>query len=295
VEDFAAPLRGRTDRVDLIAEFTIPVSTTTIGRILGVPPKHEDETRFRRLAVKATTAINPLLSDEKKQRAEQAAADMGDYIFALVEERRAAPSDDLISDLLKASDGGRPASPDDVTRVIAALVSAGTSTANAACGRALHTLLKQPDQLSLLRRDRSILPNAVDELLRYHSGLSIMPRYVLEDLSVRGRTLRTGQLVLLSLLGANRDPRVFCEPDRVDLRRDARDAVTFGYGTHYCIGANIARMELRLMIDAALDVMPPDALLLEDEIRWGKKGWMGQMKSLPVNFAGRDPEAGPAS
>jgi cytochrome P450 len=145
--------------------------------------------------------------------------------------------------------------------------------------------MNHPDQLDLLRRDRSILPNAVEELLRYDSGIIFMPRYVVEDLVLRERTLRRGQLVLLSVMGANRDPRVFSEPDRVDLRRDTRDAVSLGYGAHYCPGASIARMELRLMIDAALDFMPSSARLLEDEIRWSEKGVMSQIKSLPVDFA----------
>ena len=114
---------------------------------------------------------------------------------------------------------------------MAALVSAGTGTTSIACGRALRTLLKHPDQLSMLRRDRSILPNAVEELLRYDSGLVVMPRYVLEDFDLRGRALLKGQMVLLSLMGANRDPRVFPEPDRVDLHRDTRDALSFGHGS----------------------------------------------------------------
>jgi cytochrome P450 len=92
----------------------------------------------------------------------------------------------------------------------------------------------------------------------------------------------------LSLVGANRDPRVFAQPETVDIRRDTKDAVSFGQGTHYCIGANIARMELRLMFEAALDFLPPWARLDEEKIRWSKKGLMSQIKSVPVDFAPRD-------
>ena len=284
VEEFAAPLRGRTDRVDLIGEFTMPVSTTVIGRILGVPPKDDDERSFRRLAVQATAMIRPFLSEARRQRAERATGEMAEYIFRLVAERCTSPRDDFISDLVAASNAESTAIAECVTRVIAGLVSVGTGTTSLASGRALRTLFHHADHLRQLREDRSLLPNAVEELLRYDSGILFMPRYVLEDLDLRGRTLRRGQLLLLGLLGANRDPRVFSEPDRLDFRRDVKEAVSLGYGTHYCLGASIARMELRFIIDAALDFIPPDALLIEDEIRWSRKGLMSQMKSLPVDF-----------
>ncbi len=288
VEEFAAPLRGRTNRVDLIEEFTVPVSRTAIGRILGVSPKGEDENRFRQVAVCATATIRPFLSEEKQQRTELAAAEMGEYILELVTQRCTAPREDFLSDLLKASGGATPAIVENITRAMTGLVSAGTGTTSVACGRALRTLLKRPDQLAALRRDRSILPNAVEELLRYDSGLIVMPRYVLENFELRGRALERGQLVMLSLMGANRDPRVFPAPEIVEFGRDTKDSLSLGHGSHYCVGANIARMELRLMIDAALDFIPQGARLLEAEIRWSKKGFMSQLKSLPVDFASRD-------
>ena len=94
--------------------------------------------------------------------------------------------------------------------------------------------------------------------------------------------------MVLSLMAANRDPRVFADPDTVDIRRDVREAVSFGHGTHYCVGSNIARVELHSMIDAALDFLPPGAELRENEIRWSARGFMSQIKSLPVDFGPRD-------
>jgi cytochrome P450 len=281
VEHFAGALHGR-ERIDLIKEFTVPVSIAAVGRMLGVPPKAADEMHFRELAVLTTAATRPFLSVKKQQRTEQAVGEMCEYILGLVSERVAAPQADLISDLVRASGGDRPVSPEEITRVISGLVSAGTGTTAMACGRALFTLLKHPDALQQLRDDRSLLPNAVEELLRYDSGHLVFPRYAVEEFTLRGRTLQRGQIVLLSIMGANRDPSVFADPDVLDLRRDARAAMSFGHGAHYCIGANIARLELRLMIDAALDFLPPGARLLEDEIRWSAKGLMSQLKSLPV-------------
>jgi cytochrome P450 len=111
-----------------------------------------------------------------------------------------------------------------------------------------------------------------------------MPRYVLEDVELRGRTLCPGQLVVLSFMGAHRDPRAFDAPDRLDLRRDTRNLVAFGHGLHHCIGANVARAELRVMLEAALDFLPVDARLMEERIRWGGTGILSRIKSLPVDF-----------
>ncbi len=120
----------------------------------------------------------------------------------------------------------------------------------------------------------------------YDSGLVAMARFVLEDFELHGRTLKKGQLVILSLTGANRDPRVFSDPERIDFQRDTRGSMAFGHGPHYCVGINIARTEVHLMLNAALDFLPPNLLLLEDQIGWSSKGLLSQLKSLPVDFRG---------
>ena len=211
--------------------------------------------------------------------------EIAEYVLRSVEERRQTPSEDMISDLVKAAGAATEVTDEHIARTVAALIAPATSTSAAASARALRALLLHPAQLSLLRSEPALLACAVDELLRYDSGLPLMPRYVLEDFELRGRTLKKGQLVALSLAGANRDPRVFPDPDRLDLRRDTSEALSFGHGPHYCPGASIARAELRLMLEAALDFLPRDARLLEDQVRWSSLGFMGQIKSLPVDFA----------
>ena len=287
VERFAAPLRERSDVVDLMGEFTTPVSITAIGRVLGVPPKDADETRFRELARNATRSIRPLLSDEKRRKSEAASIEICQYVLNLVHERRTTPMDDMISDLLGASGASTDSEIDDVVKIVSALVSAGSGTTGVACARAIRTLFLHPDELALLRADRSRIANAVEELLRYDSGLALVPRYVLEDFELRGRALKKGQLVALSLFAANRDPRVFANPDQLDLRRDCKRSMSFGHGPHYCTGTSVARIQLRVMLDAALDLLPPQARLLEKQIRWSARGFMGQIKTLPIDFGAR--------
>jgi cytochrome P450 len=284
VEDFAAPLRGRSGVVDLIEAFTSPISSAVIGRVLGVPPNGSDTDRFVKLARKATRAINPFLSAEKREQTEHASVEIGEYVLGLIPQRRKARQPDLISDLVEASASESPATDAQIAAIVAGIVSAGTGTAGLAGARSLRALFHHPEQLSMLREDRSLLPNAVEELLRYDSGIFGMPRYIVDDFELRGQTLRKGQLVVLSLMGANRDPRVFASPDRLDLRRDARESLSFGQGPHYCIGANLARVELRRMLDAALDFLPSQALLQEDAIRWSTGGILSQLRSLPVDF-----------
>jgi cytochrome P450 len=285
VEEFAAPLRGRDDVVDLVGEFTKPVSTTAIGRLLGIPDEGEVAVRFRNLP-RAARNIRPFLSAEKREKAERAGIEVFEFVLDLIETHREALREGIITDLLAAADANERTTNEDIVVVVAALVATGTNTPGNGASRGLLSLLKHPDQLDLLRRDRALLPNAIEELLRYDSGLVAMARYVLEDFELRGQTLKKGQLVILSLTGANRDPRAFPDPERIDILRDTKASIAFGHGPHYCVGVNVARSELHLMLDAALDFLPPHARLLEDQIQWGSKGLMSQLKRLPVDFRG---------
>jgi cytochrome P450 len=148
----------------------------------------------------------------------------------------------------------------------------------------LRALLQHPDQLALVRRDRSLLPNAVREILRFDFGSAGLPRYALRDFELRGRRIKKGQLLLLSFMGAHRDPEVFPDPDRFDVRRDTSSLTIFGHGPHYCIGANLAQAELRQIFDAALDFLPEHAVLREDQIQVTRLGMFSRLETLPVDF-----------
>ena len=207
------------------------------------------------------------------------------YVRGLTFERIMEPREDLISDLLQVSEGGSGDIVEEVVDIVAALVATGTEATVLAATRALYALLRHPDQLALLRADRALLPDAVEELLRFDAGLTEMPRYALVDFDLHGAKIHKGQMLVLSMTAAHRDPRAYADPTRLDLRRRPRDLVVFGFGPHYCIGASLARAELRMMLDAALDFLPPGAHVLEDQVRWSTKGLANRMKSLPVSFA----------
>jgi len=287
VEEFTVPLRGCRSVVDLVGAFTAPIPGAVIGRILGVPPSGADEAGFRRLARKTVRGINPVSSEKKRCKTERATLAMAEYVCKLVTDRRRAPRDDFLSALVSVSEECEPTSDQLIARAVVGLVSAGTDSVALAATRAIRSLLQHPDQLCLLRDDPSALPAAILELLRYDIGLVGMPRYVCEDLELRGKLLRKGQLLILSFTGAHRDPRVFYDPDRLDLRRHTKvnDLLVFGHGPHYCVGSNLARLELSVMLEAILEVMPARARLLTEQIRWGTaRGLLGRIKTLPVEF-----------
>ena len=286
VEQFAARLRGRSGVVDLVDAFCSPIPNTVISRITGIPAKENDERRFRTLAREVISGISPLLDDEGRKIAERAIVELAEWVGELARERQARPREDLISDLLAKVDDDDPATVDEIILVIAGLVAAGSETTAMGSAMGLRTLLQHPGQLAELRADRSLMPNAVRELLRYDFGNGGLPRYAVEDFELRGRKIRKGQPLFLSFKGAHRDPAAFPDPDRFDIRRDTKNLTIFGRGNHYCIGANLAQLEMGIMLEAALDAMPEDAVLLEDQIEWMRVAMFARMESLPVDFGG---------
>lgn len=286
VEQFAGPLRGSKGVVDLVAAFTGPIPSTVIGRITGIPPKGEDEVRFRQLARDVLAGISPFLGDEERKRSEDAIIEMTDYVRELAVQRRKQPREDLVSDLVLAHDADDKMTNEEIVLMVTTLVAAGTETTNTGGTHGIRSLLANADQLALLRADSSLLPNAVNELLRYDFGTAGIPRFAVCDFELRGKKIKKGELILLNLIGAHRDPNMFPDPDRLDLKRDTTDLTIFGHGPHFCLGANLARQELRCIFEAALSFLPEGARVLEDEIEWSRMAMFSRIETLPVDFGG---------
>ncbi len=284
IEQYAEKLRGRKGVVDLVAEFTGPIPNTVISRITGIPAKGADELRFRELAQAVISGISPFLSDEDRKKADDAILEMTDHVRQMAIERRKNPREDLVSDLVLAHDEADTMTNDEIVLMVTALVSAGSETTSIGGTTALRALLDNPDQLERLRQDRSLLPNAVDELLRYDFGTAGLPRYAIRDFELRGKQIKKGQLILLSFFGAHHDPEVFPNPDQLDVGRDTSAMTIFGHGPHYCLGANLARQEMRCMIEAALDFLPPGARVLTDQIERTQIAMFSRIDTLPVDF-----------
>lgn len=285
VARFAAPLAGRTGVVDLMGEYTEPIPNTVISRITGIPAIDGDERRFRELAQALIGAAIPFASPEEQAAAEPALLELSAWVRRLAGERAAEPRDDLISDLVQAHDMGDTMTADEIVLLVTALISAGSETTALGGMVALLTLLLMPDVLERVRADRSLLPQAVNEVLRHTmGGPGGLQRYAVRDVELRGAQVRAGQMLLLSFGGANRDLEAFDDPDLFDIDRDHSNLLSFGHGPHYCLGVHLARTELRCMVDAALDVIPPGAELRLEQLQLRPFGMFSRPVNLPVDF-----------
>ena len=285
VEQFAAPLRGRTGVVDLMAEYTDPIPNAVISRVTGIPAKSGEEVRFRELAQATIRGFFSFADEPAKIRAGEAFVELADWVRQLAEERRRAPREDLITDLVRARDRGDAMSDDEIVLLVAALLGAGSETTAIGGFIAIDTLLQHPETMERLRADRSLLPNAVREILRFNFGGGAgLPRYAIHDFELRGKQIRKGQMLLLSFAGAHRDASVFPNPNRFDVERNTDDLTIFGLGPHYCLGVHLALAELRCVVDAALDFLPRGARQRPDLVRWQRLIFFRRPENLPVDF-----------
>ncbi|MEU3394128.1 cytochrome P450 [Streptomyces albidoflavus] len=259
---------------DLAEPFTIAV----ICRLLGVP--FEDRGRFRHWSevIMSTTAYS---------REEAAAADAAirGYLADLVTARRAEHHDDLLGDLVAARDDDDRLSEDELITFGVTLLVAGHETSAHELANMVYVLLTNEDQLKLLRTRPELLPQAVEELLRFvplGNGIG-NARIATEDVEMSDGTVRAGEGVLAAAINANRDPRVFTDPDRLDITREKNPHLAFGHGAHYCLGAQLARMELRVAIDALLTRFPGIRLAVAPEdVVWKTGGLFRGPKQLPI-------------
>jgi cytochrome P450 enzyme len=285
VEQFAAPLRGRRGVVDLMSEYTDPIPNAVMSRVTGVPAKTGEEVRFRELAQATIRGFFAFSDPEAKKAGDAAFVELAEWVRKMADERRHSPKEDLITDLVRARDRGEAMSDDEIVNLIAGLIGAGSETTAIGGFVSILTMLEHPADAERLRRERTLIPSAVNEILRYaFGGQGGLPRYAVRDFELRGKQIKKGQMLMLSFSGAHRDPSVFPDPDRFDVERDNSELTIFGRGPHYCIGVHLARSEMAFMLEAALDFLPPAARHREDLVRWKQLGFFRRPENLPVDF-----------
>jgi cytochrome P450 PksS len=275
-DNLLAAVAGRSE-TDLVADFAFPLPITVIAELLGVP--FEDRDKFRRWS---QTIV---LGDNYNAMA-LAAMEFMMYMHELFDQRRAAPKEDLISNLIQAEEAGDKLAPEELVSMIFLLLVAGHETTVNLIANGTLTLLRHPEQMRLLRDDPTLIKSAVEEMLRFESPVSSTTnRWAMEDVEIRGQAIQKGDLVVASLLAANRDPEVFENPDTVDIRRNPNRHMAFGYGIHYCLGAPLARMEGAIAINTLLREMPKLQLAIEPQnIEWNETLLLRSMKALPVSL-----------
>jgi cytochrome P450 len=247
----------RQDTFDLVGDFSTPLPILVIAEMLGVAPeRHADFKRWSDGLI--LTGFGP--SPEVRRRADAARDALDAYFAEVVAERRRSPREDLVSALVQAADGEQRLTAQEVLDMGRLLLVAGNITTTYLIANALLALLHHPAELARLRADPSLLPQAVEEALRYDGPALALFRRTTREVQLADTTVPAGTLLFALSGSANHDERVFPEPERFDLTRDTRHHVAFGHGIHFCVGAPLARLETRIALELLLADFPGLAL-----------------------------------
>ncbi|WP_432135054.1 MULTISPECIES: cytochrome P450 [unclassified Streptomyces] len=248
---------------DLLTDVAEPLPVAVIAEMLGVPEADRPLLRPWSADICGMYELNP--SPETADRAVRASVEFTAYLRELIAARRTEPGDDLISGLIAAHDDEDRLTEQEMISTAVLLLNAGHEATVNATVNGWYALFRNPGQLAALRADHSLIPTAVEELMRYDTPLQLFERWVLDDIEIDGTVVPRGAEVALLFGSANHDPAVFREPGRLDLAREDNPHISFSAGIHYCLGAPLARMELTASMNALLRKAPTLSLVTEPD------------------------------
>jgi cytochrome P450 len=266
-------------QMELVDDFAFPLPITVIAELLGIPVA--DQARFREWS---NTFVLPPVTPELQEQTRRHTQEFVEYLDDLFAKRRAEPADDLVTALVRAEDEGDTLSENELYSMVVLLIVAGHETTVSLITNAVHTLLTHPEQLAALRAEPSLLPSAVEELLRFESPVErTITRWVAADVELGGRTLRRGELVIAVVGSANRDRAQFPDADELVLERSDNRHVGFGRGPHYCLGAPLARLETEIALETLLRRLPNLRLAIaENDLYWRPIPIFRSLAELPL-------------
>jgi cytochrome P450 len=267
-------------RMDAIWDLGYPLPVIVIAEMLGVPPEQRDT--FKRWSDDIVATLGgPLVAPEVQERGRKSVEEMGAYFRGVIAERRKQPKDDLLSGLIAAEERGEALSEEELLATCILLLAAGNETTTNLIGNGTLALLRNPDQLALLREQPELVESAVEEFLRYDGPVQGTARVAMEEIEIGGQVINEGQIAFTMLAAADRDPAVFPDPDALDITRKENRHIAFGYGIHFCLGAPLARAEAQIAFATMLRRLP-ELRLDAEEPQWGGTFILRGLKSLPV-------------
>jgi cytochrome P450 len=267
--------------MDVVGDFAYPLPVAVFNEMLGLPD--EDAPRVRAWIQAVARMLDPVIDDDEHARCRALMNDMYDYLDELIEVKRAAPADDVLTALVQAEEDGDRLTRDELVAQVVTLYVAGHEPTMSLIGNGLLALLRQPEQLAQLRAHPDLLPNAVNELLRFDGPNQFVRRIALQPTTIGGRPVAAGDVIYAAVGAANRDPDRWDEPDRVRVDRDdAAHHVQFGSGIHHCLGAHLARLQAEVALGAL--VLRLDDVALAGDPVWSERMVIRGLQSLPVTY-----------
>ncbi len=269
------------NKIDVVSDLAVPLPVIVIAEILGVPSSDWD--RFKTWSANIAGGLGgPFQAPDSLQVAQDSSNELAEYFREQINLRRSEPREDLLSALVAAEEQGDLLSEDELLATCILLLVAGNETTSNLIGNGMLALLANPDQRRRLQDDPSLLPLAVDEMLRYDGPAQMTSRIVTEEMTFEGKNLEPGQVILAVLGAANRDPGQFPEPDRFDVGRSNNRHLAFGLGIHHCLGAPLAVAEAQIAIGTLLKRIPEPKPEFETPA-WGGSFILRGLSSLPIS------------
>ncbi len=270
-------------RMDLIADYAMPLPIIVIAEMLGIPPDDRDTFRaWSNDLITGTDAVRG--TDERRHKQGEAIASLMGYFGRLIAERRSSPREDIISALIEAQEEGGRMTVEELLGTCILLLVAGHETTVNLFGNGLLALLRHPDQMALLRERPELLPSAIEEMLRFESPVQRGTfRVAIGPVEIGGRTLDAGQQISAVIGAANRDHAQFPDADRFDITRAPNRHLAFGLGIHFCLGSALARTEARIGFGRILDRLP-DLRLASESPDWNQNTLIRGLHTLPLDF-----------